>query len=182
MSDYIPSMDVLIKSLSRKYANAYEVKKIILSCAAVAAGADAIGGVIPVISIPATIISCSGAVLVMYKKICDKLGIVIKEKVLKILSRAALVNITVHLGGSIAGLIAGMLIPGTSVIVAVVVSYLAVYLSGIVFLNMICKLAEKSSDPYSFSDVSEKEMKNTVRNSKVNQNNLEEARKAREAS
>jgi hypothetical protein len=163
------------------YPNADETEKVIINCALVAAGADAVGGVLPGLAVPATIIACFGTVWVMYGQLCGKLGISLKENVLKLLARAALANIAANLGGVIAGVAAGMLIPGASILASALVSFLTVYLAGLVFLQLIGKLAEKSSDPRSFSDLSPSEMKKTVRETKVSKDDLNAARKAYES-
>ncbi len=171
-------MAAVAAALKQYYDDADETTRIIMKAALTAAGANAIGGAIPALSIPAAIISCFGAVWVMYGAICRKLGITIRDKALKLLARAALANIAANLGGAIAGLIAGMLVPGGSVVASAVVSFLAVYLAGLVFLKTLAKLAAASSDPHSFSDMSEGDMKRAMKETKVTKEDLESARKA----
>ncbi len=168
----------LVYGLKQHYANAEETEKVIINCALVAAGADAVGGMIPGLAIIATITSCFGAVWVMYGKLCAVLGISLKENVLKILARAALANIAANLGAALIAMFAGMFIPGASVVVSAAVAFIAVYLAGVVFLALILKLAEKSSDPYGFSDISEKEMKNEVSGTKLTKDDLNAAKDA----
>ncbi len=167
---------MLAKQLEHYYVNADQSEKIIINCAMFAAGADAVGGIIPGLAIPATITSCVGTVWVMYKKLCDNLGISIKENTLKILARAALSNIAANLGGSLIAMFASMFIPGASILVSAAVAFIAVYLAGIVFLNLILKMAENSSDPYTFSDMSEREMKDTVKQTKLSKDDLKAAK------
>lgn len=157
------------------YANAEDAEKVIINCAFVAAAADAVGGVIPGLAIPATIASCFGAVWVMYAKICNVLGISLKENVLKLLARAALANILTNLGGIMIAAFAGMFIPGASVAVSALITFITVYLAGWIFLQLIAKLAAKSSDPHSFSDIGEKEMKAVVKETKVSKDDLDAA-------
>lgn len=45
-------------------------------------------------------------------------------------------------------------------------------------MALILKLAEKSSDPYGFSDISEKEMKNEVSGTKLTKDDLNAAKDA----
>ena len=97
---------------------------------------------------------------------------------LKILARAALANIAANLGAALIAMFAGMFIPGASVVVSAAVAFIAVYLAGVVFLALILKLAEKSSDPYGFSDISEKEMKNEVSGTKLTKDDLNAAKDA----
>ena len=172
------SLDMVADALQVFYENADEANKIIMTAALTAAGADAIGGAIPGLAIPATIISCFGTVWVMYGAICRKLGITMKDKVFKLLARAALANIAANLGGAIAALIAGMLVPGGSILASAVVSFLTVYLAGLVFLKTLAKMAAASSDPHSFSDMSESDMKRAMKETKISREDLDAARKA----
>lgn len=119
-----------------------------MKCALTATAADAVGGAIPGLAIPATIIGCFGVVWVMYGKRCSTLGISLKENALKLLARAALSNILANLSGAILTLVAGMFIPGGSILASALVSFITVYLAGLIFLRTILSLAEKSSDSY----------------------------------
>ena len=175
-------MVMVTQALREFYKNADDANKIIMTAALTAAGADAIGGAIPGLSIPATIISCFGAVWVMYGAICRTLGITMKDKALKLLARAALANIAANLGGAIAALIAGMLVPGGSILASAIVAFLTVYLAGLVFLKTLAKLAAASSDPYTFSDMSESDMKKAMKDTKLSRDDLEAARNAYGAS
>ncbi|MBR6165744.1 MAG: hypothetical protein IKQ45_07465 [Clostridia bacterium] len=172
------ALKAAVYKLSQYYPTAGATEKVILRSAMIAAGADLVGGAIPGLAIPATIISCFGTVWIMYGQLCSKLGISLKENVLKLLARAVLANIAANLGGAIAALLAGMLIPGASIVVSAVVAFLTIYLAGLVFLRLIASLAEKSSDRTSFSDISTHEMKKTAREMKVGKEDLEEAKKA----
>ena len=174
---YLPVKEAAY-ALKAYYPNADQLEKTIINCALVAAGADAVGGIIPVFSIPATIIGCIGAVWVMYGKLCKQLGITLEKKVLKILARAALANIAGNLGGAIAALVAGMLIPGASILASAVVAFISVYLAGLVFLKLVLKLAKKSKNPYSFSDINTREMKQALKNTPVSKDDLDAAKQA----
>lgn len=76
---------------------------------------------------------------------------------------------------------AGMFIPGASILASAAVSFIAVYLAGIVFLRLILKMAQKSSDPYTFSDISSSEMKAAARNITVTKEDLNAAKAVYEA-
>lgn len=102
------------------YNHADEAERIIMNAALTSAAADAVGGLIPGLALPATILSCFGAVWIMYGALCKTLGISLKENVLKLLAKAALANITANLGGALAAMFAGMFIPGASVLVSAV--------------------------------------------------------------
>ena len=117
----------------------------------------------------------------MYGEICSKLGISLKQNVLKVLARAVLANIAANLGGAIVGVLAGMMVPGTSAFVSATLSFMTVYLAGMVFLELIGKMVAKSSYIHSFSDISEKEMKNIVKNTKISKEDLEAAKMAYES-
>ena len=82
---YLPIKEAAY-ALKDYYPNADETEKVIINCALVAAGADAVGGVLPGLAVPATIIACFGTVWVMYGQLCGKLGISLKENVLKLLA------------------------------------------------------------------------------------------------
>lgn len=167
----------LVYGLKTYYSNAEDTEKVIIDCALVAAGADAVGGIIPGLAIPATIASCFGAVWVMYGKLCDTLNISLKENVLKLLAKAALANIAANLGGALIAMFVGMFIPGASIFVSAAVTFITVYLAGIVFLALILKMAKQSSDLHTFSDISESDMEKTVNATKLSKEDLKEARK-----
>lgn len=171
-------LKVLIRGLNDHYKHAEDTEKVIINCALVAAGADAVGGAIPVLAIPAFITSCIGAVWVMYGQLCTTLGISLKENALKLLARAALANIAANLGGVLLTSIAAMVVPGASIVVSAVMTFVVVYLAGIVFLRMILRMAEKSRDPRSFSDIDLEEMKKTIKKTKLTKEDLEGAKQA----
>lgn len=171
-------MKALMDGLKVHYGNADQMEKVIIDCALVAAGADAVGGLFPGLAIPATIASCFGAVWVMYGRLCGTLGISMKENVLKFLAKAVISNIAANLGGALIAMFVGMFIPGASAFVSAAVTFITVYLAGIVFLALILKMAKKSSDPYSFSDISESDMKEIVSNTRLSKEDLKEAKKS----
>ena len=172
----------LTYALRRYYDRADEAEQIVVKAALVAAGADAVGSIIPGLAIPATIISCFGAVWVMYGTLCSTLGISMKENVLKLLAKAALANISANLGGALIAMFAGMFIPGASILASAAVAFIAVYLAGVVFLRLILKMAQKSKDPYTFCDISASEMKAAARGVTVTKDDLNAARDAYDAS
>ena len=73
---------------------------------------------------------------------------------------------------------AGMFIPGASILMSAAVCFITVYLAGIVFLVLVLKMAEKSSDLHTFSGISEEDMKKTVSGTKLSKDDLKEARNA----
>lgn len=172
---YLPIKDVAY-ALRSYYPNADNTEKIILECALVGAGADAVGGIIPGLAIPATITACFGTVWVMYGRLAKELGISLKDNVLKLLARAALSNIAANLGGVLIGAFAAMFIPGGSILASAAIAFVTIYLAGLVFLKMILKLAQTSSDPYTFSDMNENTMKNAMNDMKVTKEDLKAAK------
>lgn len=174
MTDYM--IKELLIGLKAYYDNAEGTEKVILSYAIAAAAADAAGGAIPGLAIPAAIVSCFGAVWMMYGSLCTALGISIKEHALKLLAKAALANIAANLGGVLIAIFAGMLLPGASILVSAAVAFIAVYLAGIVFLRLILKMARQSCDPYTFRDISDHEMKAAVRGITVTKEDLNAAK------
>ena len=159
MTDYM--IKELLIGLKAYYDNAEGTEKVILSYAIAAAAADAAGGAIPGLAIPAAIVSCFGA---------------IKEHALKLLAKAALANIAANLGGVLIAIFAGMLLPGASILVSAAVAFIAVYLAGIVFLRLILKMARQSCDPYTFRDISDHEMKAALRGITVTKEDLKAAK------
>ncbi len=169
-------LSVVARELLDHYRRAGETEQIIIGCATTATVADAVGGAIPGLAIPATIVSCVGAVWAMYGILCSTLGISIKKNVLKLLARAAITNIAANLGGALIAMFAGMFIPGASIIVSAAVTFITVYLAGFIFLKLILKMAKKSNDPYSFSDINESEMKRMVHDEKLTKEDLNAAK------
>lgn len=173
-----PQLHAIIHGLKPYYDNAEETQKIIIRAGLVAAGADATASLIPGIALPATVIGCFGAVWVMYAHLCSTLGIKIKENTLKLLGRAVLSNIAANLGGALLGAVVGAFIPGVSVAASAIISFITVYIAGLIFLQMVLNMAQKSSDPYTFSDISEEEMKDFVSKQKINKEDVKAAKEA----
>ena len=171
-------MKGLVYGLKEYYDSAEQTEKIIIDSALVAAAADAVGGIIPGVAIPATIVACFGTVWVMYGRLCDTLGVSLKENVLKLLAKAALANISANLGAVLISSFIGMFIPGASILVSAAVAFVTVYLAGLIFLQMILKLAERSADPHTFSDISADSMEQTVKGVKLTKDDVIAAKAA----
>ena len=167
---------LLAYGLNKYYNNADKAHKIIIACAGAAAAAEGIGGSIPGLAVPAIIISSFGAVWTMYGKLCKTLGITLRKSVLKLLARAALSNIAANLSSALLTLLAAQFIPGASVLASAAIGFISVYLAGMLFLQMILRLAEKSKDASSFDDISEKEMKDTIHTIKLTKDDLDAAK------
>lgn len=170
----------IVKDLERYYKDAKQTEKTILNCAIAAAAVDAAGSIIPGLAIPAVIISCFGAVWVMYGKLCHDLGIEIGQSVLKLLARAILANIVANVGGTILAVLGGLFIPGASVAVSAVITFITLYIAGTIFLHLILRMAQKSNDPVSFSDISADEMKKMAKEITPTKDTLNEAKAAYE--
>ncbi len=153
----------IIFPLSKYYANAKETEKIITDCAQAAARVNTVVSFIPVLSVPATIVSCFSAVLAMYGKLCRKLGISLKPNVRKLLARTAISNVAANLDIVFFGLITILCYPVPSISMSATVIFSTLYIAGYNFLQTVLSLAEKSCDPHSFSDISEDEIKRIIK-------------------
>ena len=174
---YLPIKE-LGSALKAYYPNAEKTEQIIIDCALAAAGANVIGGLIPGLAVATTIVACFGAVWTMYVKLCNALEISLTENALKLIAKAVIANIAANLGGVIAASFVGLLIPGASILASAAVGFITVYLAGMVFLKLILKLAAKSSDTHSFSDVTISEMENAASNITVTKDDLMKAKEA----
>ena len=171
-------MAELVRLLQQYYSRAKDTEKVIIECAVAAAAADLIGAWVPGLAIPAAVVSCFGAVWAMYARLCSTLGISIKENALKLIARAALANITANLAGALAVAFAGMFVPVFSAVVSAGFVFAVVYLAGLIFLNLILRLAQKSNDPYHFSDISEADMETATRSVRLDKDDLKAAQDA----
>lgn len=176
------SFKELMYALKIYYPNAEKSEQIIINCALAAAGANVLGGIIPGLAVITTIFACFGAVWTMYVKLCNELEISLSQNALKLIARAAISNIAANLGGVIAASFIGMFIPGASMLAAAAVSFITVYLAGMIFLKLIIKLAAKSSDIHSFSDISVNEMQNETGNVTVTKDDMLRAKEIYKAS
>lgn len=164
------------KELGKYYDKAEDTTKIIINCALVAAGGAAAGGIFPAIAVPITIGSCFAATWTMYVKLCKKLDISLSENTLKLLARAVISNIASNLVGELIAMVAAMFVPGGSVAASAVVMFVTLYLAGVIFLNLILRLAQKSGDPHNFSGISADELKKEAANIKMTKEDLQAAR------
>ena len=171
-------LKTVVRGLKGHYSQAEDTEKIIITAASVAAGASAVGGVIPVLAIPGMIVSCFGAVWVMYAKICTCLGLNLKEGLLKILARAALANIVANLAGAFAAEIVFAFVPGASVIAGAALTFCTVYLAGLIFLKTILSLAKKGKSGAALNHLSDSEFENILKEQKVDKSNLKDAKNA----
>lgn len=156
------SMKEIAYALKIYYANANEVEKIIMSCALAAAGASAVGGIIPILEIPALMISCVGAVWMMYIKVCKCLGIKIGENILKFLASAALSNIATNLVSVFAAELLLTFIPGISSIAGAAVTFACVYLAGLMFMKMLLAMAKSGKSGDALASVSKEDFERVM--------------------
>lgn len=138
-------MKEIIYALKVYYSNAEEVEKIIINCALVAAASDVVGSIIPGVALISLVVSCVGAVWVMYAEICKALGIKFSENMLKILARAVLSNLAANAAALVGGGIVATFIPGFSVAASAVLVFVCVYLAGMLFAQMLAKLAKQNN-------------------------------------
>ena len=130
-------MQELTNNLETYYQNAPQAQKIIINCALTAGGATAVGGLVPVLSIPATIVASLGAIWAMYIKLSQCLGVPFKENSLKVLASAALSNIATNLIGVFAIELLGTIVPGFGCVAGAALTFACVYLAGLMFMKML---------------------------------------------
>lgn len=156
------NLKLILRNLTDYYKNAEEAEKIIISCALTAAGAAAVGGIIPILAIPSLIISCVGAVWAMYIQLCKCLEIPIKDNILKVLASAALSNIATNLIGVFAAEIIVTFIPGAGVVANAAVTFACIYLAGLMFMKMILVFARQGRVGNDFVTITEDDLKTTI--------------------
>ncbi len=142
MTYYFP-VKAVVHKLASYFTRANEAKKTITHFSLLAAGANAVGGVIPGLVIPVIIISCSGTAWMMYRQLYGQLGFSMKENVLKHLVQVVLASIAANLAGTIAFRFAGELVEDASIPASAITAFLTVFLAGLVSLKLITKPAEK---------------------------------------
>lgn len=152
----------ILLGLKAYYKNAEEAEKIIISCALTAAGAAAVGGVIPILALPALIVSCVGAVWAMYIKLCKFLDIPIGENLLKVLASAALSNIATNLIGAFAVELITLFIPGAGIVANAAVTFSCIYLAGLMFMKMILIFAKQGRVGKDFVTITQADLKETI--------------------
>ena len=150
-------------ALKAHYKGAEEAEQIIMNCALVAAGAAAVGGIIPILALPSLIVSCVGAVWTMYIKVCKCLGIPIKDNILKVLASAALSNIATNLISVFAVDIITTIIPGVGSLANAAATFACIYLAGLMFMKMLIFFAKQGKVGDNLGTLSEKELKNSIR-------------------
>lgn len=170
------NLRMVTNGLKVYYSNASEAEKIIVDCGLLAAGAAAVGGIIPVLELPAMVVSCVGAVWAMYIQVCKALGIKIGDNLLKVLASAALSNIATNLIGVFALELITCFIPGLGMAAGAVTTFACVYLAGIMFMNMILVFAKKGVGPEEFSSLSESDLKDTIKSQTPDKEDVKQAK------
>lgn len=166
----------VVYGLKLYYSQASEAEKIVVSGAALAAGASTVGGFIPFLEIPMIIVSCVGAVWAMYISICDCLNIPIGKNILKVLASAALSNIAANLASVFAVELIACVIPGIGSAAGAAATFACVYLAGIMFLNMLLALAKKGLIAEDLGKVSKKDFESVLANQTPTRENVKEAK------
>ena len=134
-----------------------------MDCALTAAAAAAVGGIIPVLAIPAAIVSCVGAVWAMYIQLCKCLEIPIGDNLLKVLASAALSNIAVNLASVFIAELVGTLIPGVGIAANAIITFACIYLAGLMFMQMLLAFARKGKVGSDLGGISKAELKDEIR-------------------
>ena len=171
------NLRMVTSALKVYYSNANEAERIIMDCGMVAAGAAAVGGIIPILEIPAMIISCVGAVWTMYVQLCKVLGIKIGDNLLKVLASAALSNIATNLIGIFAIELVACFVPGLGMAAGALITFACIYLAGIMFMNMILAFAKKGVSSNEFSSLSEGDLKNILNSQTPSKDDVKQAKK-----
>ena len=129
---------------------AKEAGEVIKGCSVTAAIAGVGSAWIPGAGGAVATAAFVAAIWSMYLLINKKLGISIKENILKTLASAFLTNILGTAGSLLLGLGVGSvlsLIPGigtaANVVISAMIGYIVVFVSGILYLNLIGKMCEK---------------------------------------
>lgn len=164
------------KCLKYYYKGADEAVQIILNCAMVAAGATAVGGMVPFLALPAMIVSCVGAVWTMYIKICKCLEIPIGENILKVLASAALSNIATNLISVFAVELVTAAIPGIGSLAGAAATFGCIYLAGMMFMEMLLAFAKKGKVGEELRDVSQQTLKSEIKNHTPTKEDVKDAR------
>lgn len=136
------NLQCLVYGLKTYYQNAEEAERIILNYAVAAACGVAVSGTLPVLALPAMILSCGGTVWAMYVHLCRHLDIPIGENLLRVLAVAALSNIASNLAGVFAAEIVTAVVPGIGAAAGAAAVFGCVYLAGLMFLKLVLALAE----------------------------------------
>lgn len=156
------NLNMLMKELRVFYYNADEAGKAIINCALLAAGAAAVGGIIPILELPAMIVSCVGAVWGMYIQICKILDIKIGENLLKVLASAALANIATNLIGVFALEFLTFFIPGVACISGALITFASVYLAGQMFMATLLAFAKQGKTGPDLGNIPSAEMRSVL--------------------
>ena len=170
------NMKEIAYGLKVYYKEAEEAEKIVLECAAIAAGASAVGGVVTILALPAMITSCLGAVWAMYIRLCKCLEIRINENVLKVLASAALSNIATNLIGVFAIELLTVFIPGFGLAANALVTFSCVYLAGMMFMKMLLTFAKKGHFGSDLENLSKSELKAELKKNTPTKDDVKNAR------
>ena len=171
-------MNELLRYLKTAYQTVDGAEKIILNCALTAAGASAVGGMIPVLSIPAAIVSCVGAVWAMYIKVSNALGIPFKDHLLKVLASAALSNIAINLAGFLLADIFLSFIPFAGVATNALLTFASVYLAGLMYMNMLAAFAKKNIVGADLAAVTQEDLEAELKQHTPTQEDIRDAKDA----
>lgn len=177
------SLDELLDAIGENKENitSQDLKKIVQFHAIGAGASSAAAGLVPGAGGFAATACYAGFVWAMYVRLSKKIGIPFNKNILKSLASAVITNI---IGTAVTVLIATSvvsLIPGIGSIAASAVDaslgYAVVYVSGIIYLNLLTKLFKSKKDINDLSDDELKKMaEETVKESDV-KSMLKEAKK-----
>lgn len=172
------SMNEILRCLKVYYKGAESAEKVILNCALTAAAASAVGCFVPVLSLPSMIISCFGAVWMMYAQLCDCLGIPFKTNILKVLASAALSNIATNLIGVFVVELLVAFIPGVGSVAGAAVTFACVYLAGMMFMKMLLAFAKNGKTGSDLDSMTSREAQSYMKKCEVSKEDVKDAKAA----
>lgn len=150
---YGKSLALALQQLQREASNFLKkesidaAEKTIMACSATAAAAGLAAGWIPGGGAVVAVGAATAAVWTMYIKINKDLGISMKGNVLKFIASAFVTNLAANIGGIVAGLALGVIlpfIPGFGSFMAsvamAIVNYAVIYASAVLYIMLLTKV------------------------------------------
>ncbi|MBO4547084.1 MAG: hypothetical protein J5700_05855, partial [Treponema sp.] len=156
------AINELLASLGSKEESvtSEELLKIVKFHAIGAAASNAAAGLIPGVGGTAAAACCAGFVWTMYVRLSKRIGIPFEKNILKALASAVVTNLIGYAAAFLVATSVVSLIPGIGSVAASAVDaslgYAVVYVSGIIYMNLLANLVKGKKN---ISEMSEKEIK-----------------------
>ncbi len=129
--------------LSQFYPNASKMQKIIIQCAAIAAGLNLLGAVIDELAIPAMMMACIIGIWGMYVRLAKAVGILNRRNQRKLFVSAILSNVIAVICGVLIGFGVAVLFPDAEILGTAVSVFGIVYCAGMFFQWMTADLVRR---------------------------------------